>query len=63
MRFKVLPSGGTCVCDAVKIHMPFPHFIRGAALKYVIITRHHYDRAVSWAAELANEGFAKTKGK
>jgi hypothetical protein len=63
VRFEALPDGSTRVHDAVKMHMPIPRFIRSAALKYVIITQHHYDRAMALAAELASEEFIKTKGE
>jgi len=36
--------------DAVKMHMSIPRFIRSAALKYVIITQHHHDKAMALAA-------------
>jgi hypothetical protein len=62
MRFEVLSGGGTRVRDALKMHMPIPRFIRSAALKYVLITQHHYDKAMALAAQLANEEFAKNKG-
>ena len=63
MRFEALPNGGTRVRDAVKMNMSIPRFLRSAALKYVIITQHHYDKAMALAAQLANEEFAKTKGE
>ena len=63
MRFEALPDGGTRVRDAVKMNMSIPRFLRSAALKYVIITQHHYDKAMALAAQLANEEFAKTKGE
>ena len=61
IRFEALPNGGTRVHDTVKMHMPLPRFIRSAALKYVIITQHHYDKAMALAAQLAHEEFTKTK--
>lgn len=61
MRFEALPNGGTRVWDAVKMHMPIPRFMRSAALKYVLIKQHHYDKALALAAQLANEEFTKTK--
>ena len=63
MRFEALPGGGTRVRDALKMHMSIPRFIRSAAMKFVLITRHHYDKALASAAHLANEEFMKTKGK
>jgi hypothetical protein len=42
--------------------MSIPRFIRSAALKYVLITQHHYDKAMALAAQLANEEFTKTRG-
>jgi len=62
MRFEALPNGGTRVRDALKMHMPIPRFIRSAAVKYVILTQHHYDKAMALAAQLAKEEFTKTKG-
>jgi uncharacterized protein YndB with AHSA1/START domain len=61
MRFEVLPDGGTRVHDALQMHMSIPRFIRSAALKFVLITQHHYDRAMARAVQLANEEFIKTK--
>jgi hypothetical protein len=63
MRFESLPNGGTRVHDALKMHMLIPRFIRSAALKYVLINQHHYDKAMALAAQLANEEFTKTKDK
>ena len=63
MRFKALPSGGTRVHDALRMHMSIPRFIRSAALKYVLITQHHYDKAMELAAQLAGEEFIKTTGE
>ncbi len=63
MRFEALPNGGTRVRDALKMHMPIPRFIRSALLKYVLITQHHYDKAMALAAQLANEEFNKAKGE
>jgi hypothetical protein len=62
MRFEALPGGGTRVRDALKMHMPIPRFIRSAAVKYVLITQHHYDQAMALAAQLAHEEFVKNKG-
>jgi uncharacterized protein YndB with AHSA1/START domain len=62
VRFEALPDGGTRIRDAHKVHMPIPRFIRSAALKYVIITQHHYDKAMALAAQLASEEFTKTRG-
>ena len=42
--------------------MSIPRFIRSAALKYVMISQHHYDKALTLAAELASEEFTKTTG-
>jgi hypothetical protein len=61
MRFESLPNGGTRVHDALKMHMLIPRFIRSAALRYVLINQHHYDKAMALAAQLANEEFIKTK--
>jgi uncharacterized protein YndB with AHSA1/START domain len=60
MRFEALPNTGTRVRHAGKMHMPIPHFIRSAALKFMLITQHHYDKALALAAELAREEFTKT---
>jgi uncharacterized protein YndB with AHSA1/START domain len=62
MRFEALPDGGTRVHDALKMHSPIPRFIRSAALKHVMITQHHYDKALALAAQLANQEFTKTAG-
>jgi uncharacterized protein YndB with AHSA1/START domain len=62
MRFEALPNGGTRVRHLGKMHMPIPRFIRSAALKFVLITQHHYDKAMARAAQLANEEFTRTKG-
>jgi uncharacterized protein YndB with AHSA1/START domain len=62
MRFEALPDGGTRVHDALRMHMSIPRFIRNAALKYVMITQHHYDKAMGLAAQLANDEFTKTTG-
>jgi hypothetical protein len=43
--------------------MSIPRFIRSAMMKYVLITQHHYDKAMARAAQLANEEFTKTKGE
>jgi hypothetical protein len=45
------------------MHMPIPRFIRRAIVRYVIITRFHYDKAMALAAQLANEEFTKAKGE
>lgn len=63
MRFEALPNGGTHVHDALKMHLSIPRFICSAALKYVMITQHHYDKAMALAAQLANEEFTKLKGE
>ena len=63
MSFEALPNGGTRVRDAVKVHMPIPRFIRSAILKYVLISQHHYDKAVALAAQLANQEFSKAIGE
>ena len=42
--------------------MSIPRFIRSAALKYVMINQHNYDKAMALASELANEEFTKTTG-
>jgi hypothetical protein len=44
------------------MHMPLPRFIRRVALKFVLITQHHYDKALALAAQLANQEFTKTAG-
>jgi hypothetical protein len=62
MRFEALPNGGTRVRDALRMHMPIPRFIRRAGVKFVLITQHHYDKAMALAAQLANEEFVKNKG-
>jgi len=62
LRFEALPNGGTRVLHVGKMHMPIPRFIRRAALKFVLITQHHYDKLIARAAQLANEEFAKTTG-
>jgi hypothetical protein len=61
IRFEALPNGGTRVRDAVKMHMPIPRFIRSVVVKFVLITQHHYDKAMAQAVQLANEEFTKTK--
>jgi hypothetical protein len=63
IRFEALPDGCTRVHDALSIHMPIPRFMRSAAMKFVLITQHHYDKALALAAQLANEEFTKTKGE
>jgi hypothetical protein len=62
LRFEALPSGGTRVRHAMRMHMPIPRFIRRVALKFVLITQHHYDQAMARAGQLANEEFTKTAG-
>jgi hypothetical protein len=62
MRFEALPDGGTHVRDALKMNMSIPRFIRSAMVKFVLITQHHYDKAMALAAQLANEEFTKAKG-
>jgi hypothetical protein len=62
MRFEALPDGGTRVHDALRMHMSIPRFIRSAALKHVMITQHHYDKALALAAQLASQEFTKAKG-
>lgn len=61
IRFETLPNGGTRVHDMVKLHMPLPRFIRSAALKFMIITMHHYDKAMALAAQLAHVEFTTAK--
>ncbi len=63
MRFEALPDGGTRVHDALKMNISIPRLIRSAALKFVLITQHHYDKALALAAQLAREEFTKTKGE
>jgi uncharacterized protein YndB with AHSA1/START domain len=63
MRFEALPEGGTRVHDALQMHVSIPRFIRSVALKFVLITQHHYDKALALAAELANEEFTKTRSE
>jgi uncharacterized protein YndB with AHSA1/START domain len=62
IRFEALPNGGTRVHVAVKILSPLPRFIRRPAVKFVLITQHHYDKAMALAAQLADEEFNKAKG-
>ena len=62
LRFETLPNGGTRVRHVGKMHVPMPRFIRRAALRFVLITQHHYDKALALAAQLANEEFTKTAG-
>jgi hypothetical protein len=62
MRLEALPNGGTRVHDLLRMHMSIPRSIRRTALKYVMITRHHYDKAMALAARLAGEEFSKNKG-
>lgn len=61
MSFEALPNGGTHVRHAIQMHMSIPRFIRSAIMKNVIITQHHYDKAMALAVQLANEEFTKTK--
>ncbi|MBM3126578.1 MAG: DUF2652 domain-containing protein [Chloroflexi bacterium] len=63
MRFEALPNGGTRVHDVVRVHMPIPRFIRRAVLKFVLLTQHHYDKAMARAAQLADEEFTRTRGE
>jgi hypothetical protein len=60
VRFEALPNGGTCVRDAIKMHLPIPHFVRKALVGHVMITQHHYDQALALAAHLASEEFKKS---
>ncbi|HET9907116.1 MAG TPA: DUF2652 domain-containing protein [Anaerolineales bacterium] len=62
LRFEALPNGGTRVRHVGKMHMPLPRFIRRAALKFVLITQHHYDKLIARASQLASEEFTKTAG-
>ena len=62
LRCEALPNGGTRVRHALKMHMPIPRFIRKPMVKYVLITQHHYDKAMARAAQLAEDEFIKTKG-
>lgn len=62
-QFEPLPNGGTRVHDRMIAHMPLPRFVRRAALKFVLINQHHFDRAIQLAARLAGEEFAKSKGE
>ncbi|MBI3162758.1 MAG: DUF2652 domain-containing protein [Chloroflexi bacterium] len=61
--FEALPNGRTRVHDMLKAHMPIPRFIRKIALKFVLINQHHYDEALTLAAQLAGEEFVKTKSE
>ena len=61
MRFEALPDGGTRIHDALQMHMSIPRFIRRVELKHVMITQHHYDKALALAAYLAHDEFTKTK--
>jgi len=63
VRFEALPNGGTRIHDMLTMHSPIPRFIRSAMMKYVMITQHHYDKALEHAAQLANEEFTKAKGE
>jgi hypothetical protein len=63
IRFEALPDGGTRVHDTLKMHMPIPRVICRAAVKFVLITQHHYDKALALAAQLAGEEFTKTKSQ
>jgi hypothetical protein len=61
IRCEALSNGGTRVRHALKMHMPIPRFIRSPMVKYVLITQHHYDKALALAAQLANEEFTIAK--
>jgi uncharacterized protein YndB with AHSA1/START domain len=63
ISFEAIPNGGTRVRDALQMHMSIPRFIRSAMVKYMLITQHHYDKAMALAARLAGEEFTKTKGE
>ena len=60
LRFEAQPNGGTRVRHVGKMHMSMPRFIRRAALRFMLITQHHNDKALALAAQLANEEFTKT---
>jgi hypothetical protein len=40
--------------------MPLPRFIRSAAIKFVLINQHKFDKALQRATKMAAEEFAKT---
>jgi len=61
ISFEALSDGRTRVHDSLKIHMPVPRFIRSAKMKFVLVSQHHYDKAMALAAQLANEEFTHTK--
>jgi len=61
IRFESLPNGGTRVHDMLKMYMPMPRFIKSPMMKYVMITQHHFDKALVNAARMAGEDFAKAK--
>lgn len=63
MRFEALPNGGTRIHDVLKMHASIPRFIRGPMLKHVLITQHHFDKAMALAVQLANEEFTQTRDK
>jgi uncharacterized protein YndB with AHSA1/START domain len=58
---EALPNGGTRVHDRMVMHMPIPRFIRRVMVRYVLVTQHHYDKALEMAAQLAGEEFAKSR--
>ena len=62
VRLEPLPNGGTRVYDLLLARMSLPRFIRKAMMKYIMITQHHFDKAMELAAQLAGEEFAKSKG-
>jgi len=63
ISFEALPDGGTRVYDSVRMNIPLPRFIRRAAVRFVIITQHKYDKAMALAAQLAHDEFTKTQGE
>jgi hypothetical protein len=59
-RLDPLPDGGTRVTDLLRAYMPLPRFIRSAAIKFVLINQHKFDKALQRATKMAAEEFAKT---
>jgi hypothetical protein len=45
-RFEPLPDGGTRLHDIMKIHMPFPRFMRRVMLQLILVYQHHYGEAL-----------------